>query len=131
MPAVAPTQYLIDIYVARRTIFFSDSLCSLYNIYVKYRDALRGLASPKWLIVLPITWAYPIPIMAYTIIIHHEYFLRVLRGERIFNSYRFPGVMEGAMLTLFVGFFIAVIYTSVSIYMHYKLYKYYTETNRH
>jgi len=99
--------------------------------YVKYRDALRGLASPKWLIILPITWAYPIPIMAYTIAIYHEYFLRVLRGERIFNSYRFPGVMEGTMLTLFVGFFIALIYTSVNIYMHYKLYKYYTETNRH
>jgi len=78
--------------------------------YFLYRGALRGTESPKWLIVLPATWSYPIPVMVYIIAIHYDYFLRVLRGEEIFHSYHFPGVIE-----LSIGLIIATTYTTTNM----------------
>ncbi len=95
----------------------------IISYFLYYRDTLRRRESRRWLIVLPVLQAYPTPIIAYTVIIYRDYFLKALMGEKVFISYHWPGAMESIMVLLFIGLFIAIAYTAINVYMHVRLVK--------
>ncbi len=85
------TAFLID----NIAMFVSTSV--IIVSYVLYKRALTHKKYWKLLIILPVLWTYPIPIMIYTVLVHYSMFLQVIMGKTIFNSYHFPGVIKGIM----------------------------------
>ncbi|WFO75188.1 hypothetical protein J4526_08980 [Desulfurococcaceae archaeon MEX13E-LK6-19] len=113
--------YLMIIYI----VYYISGILALILVtasYFLYRGALKCMESRRWLIVLPIIWAYPIPIMAYTVVTHYEYFLKALMGDKeVFGGYHFPGAWGMLLLLIFIGLIIAIVYATINIYVHIKL----------
>ena len=114
--------YSVTIYALSYLSWFI-ALFLVVASYFLYKGTLKRRESRRWPIALPIIWAYPVPIMIYTVAACHKYFLKALTGEEVFRSYHFPGAIERMMTLIFIGLFIAVTYTAINIYTHIMLVK--------